>query len=138
MVAASCTTALSFASTSAAPPTNDPATAGEYAAGWLARQLDADIPLINFGSPDWGVTLDAAISLAATGTGGTQLDAVWAALVADRDRRVLQDRTVAIHRNHGRVVKQQLLHVGRTPRTGFWHYCIATHDGMRRCERRAR
>ncbi len=85
VVAALCTTALSLASTSAAPPTNDPATAGEYAAGWLARQLDADIPLINFGSPDWGVTLDAAISLAATGTGGTQLDAVWAALVADRD-----------------------------------------------------
>ena len=85
VVAALSTTALSFATTSAAPPTDDPATAGDYAAGWLARQLDADIPLINFGSPDWGVTLDAAISLAATETGATQLDAVWAALVADRD-----------------------------------------------------
>lgn len=71
--------------TSAAPPTDDPETAGSYAAGWLAGQLDAAIPLVNFGSGDWGVTLDAAIALAAAETGSTQLDAVWAALVADPD-----------------------------------------------------
>jgi hypothetical protein len=58
-----------IAPSSAAPPTNDPETAGGFAAGWLASQLDAGIPMQNFGSPDWGVTLDAAISLAATETG---------------------------------------------------------------------
>ena len=84
-VAVMSTTALSSALTAAAPPTTDPRTAGAYAAGWMAQQLDDAIPLVNFGSPDWGVTLDAAISLAATETGGEQLDAVWSALVADRD-----------------------------------------------------
>ena len=74
-----------MAPSGAAPPTTDPETAGGYAAGWLAGQLDAAIPLVNFWSGDWGVTLDAAISLAATETGGAQLDAVWAALVAQRD-----------------------------------------------------
>ena len=85
MTAAVATATLSFGAISAAPPTTVPATGGGYAAGWLARQLDGGIPLINFGSPDWGVTLDASISLAATETGGTQLDAVWAAIVADPD-----------------------------------------------------
>ena len=69
----------------AAPPTADPATAGDYAAGWLAREIDKGIPMVNFGSPDWGVTLDAALSLAATETGAAQLQAIWTALVADRD-----------------------------------------------------
>lgn len=79
-------TALPALSTSgAAAPTSNPETAGQYAAGWLARQLDAGIPMQSFGSGDWGVTLDAAISLAATETGATQLDAVWAALVAARE-----------------------------------------------------
>ena len=59
--------------------------AAAYGAAWLAAQLDQQIPMINFGCPDWGVTLDAGLSLAATGSGGEQLDAVWAALVADRD-----------------------------------------------------
>lgn len=85
VVAALSTTVLSYSVTAAAPPTTNPETAGDLAAGWIARQVDAGIPLINFGSPDWGVTLDAAISLAATETGGAQLDAVWAALVADRE-----------------------------------------------------
>ena len=42
----------------------------------------------NFGSPDWGVTLDAALGMAAAGSGGAQIDAVWAAFVADRDAAV--------------------------------------------------
>lgn len=75
----------SLAPSGAAAPTTDPATAAGYASGWLARQLDAAIPMDSFGSPSWGVTLDAAISLAASDTGATQLDAVWAALLADRD-----------------------------------------------------
>ena len=85
LTAALATGALSYATTSAAPPTDDPVTAGDYAAGWLARELDSAIPMVSFGSPDWGVTLDAAVSLAATETGGEQLDAVWAAIVANRD-----------------------------------------------------
>lgn len=75
----------SFATTSAAPPTTDPETAGDYAAGWIATQLDAGVPLQNSGSADWGSTLDAAIALAATETGAPQLDAVWAALLANRE-----------------------------------------------------
>lgn len=72
----------------AAPPTEDGPTAARYGAAWLANELDGQIPMINFGSPDWGVTLDAALALAATGTAGTQLDAVWATLLGDRDAAV--------------------------------------------------
>jgi LPXTG-motif cell wall-anchored protein len=72
----------------AAPPTQDGPTAAQYATAWLAGQLDAGIPMQNFGSPDWGVTLDAALGMAAAGSGGAQIDAVWAALVADRDAAV--------------------------------------------------
>ncbi|MHB1137392.1 MAG: hypothetical protein ACYC2O_00455 [Microthrixaceae bacterium] len=90
-VAVACVAALlamvlpAVAPSAAAPPSGDPATAGGYAAGWLARELDKGIPMVNFGSPDWGVTLDAALSLAATASGASQLDAVWSALVADRE-----------------------------------------------------
>lgn len=69
----------------AAPPTEDGPTAAGYGSAWLAAQLDEQIPMLNFGGPDWGVTLDAALGMAATGVGGTQIDAVWAALVAQRD-----------------------------------------------------
>lgn len=72
----------------AAPPTDDGPTAARYGAAWLAAELDAGIPMVNFGSPDWGVTLDAALALAASGTGGTQLTAVWAALEGDPDAAV--------------------------------------------------
>ena len=72
----------------AAPPTEDGPTAARYGAAWLAAELDAGIPMVNFGSPDWGVTLDAALALAASGTGGTQLAAVWDALEADPDAAV--------------------------------------------------
>jgi hypothetical protein len=72
----------------ATPPTEDGPTAARYGAAWLAAELDAGIPMVNFGSPDWGVTLDAALALAASGTGGAQLEAVWAALEADPDAAV--------------------------------------------------
>ena len=69
----------------AAPPTTDGPTAAGYGAAWLADRLDEQIPMENFGSPDWGVTLDAALGMAAVGAGGAQVDSVWSALVADRD-----------------------------------------------------
>lgn len=69
----------------AAEPPVDPSEAGRHAAAWVAAQVDAGLPLENFGAPDWGVTLDAALGLAATGTGGTQLAAIWQAMVAERD-----------------------------------------------------
>ena len=50
-----------WAPAAAAPPTADGPTAAAYATAWLAEQLDAQIPMQNFGSPDWGVTLDAAL-----------------------------------------------------------------------------
>lgn len=59
--------------------------AARHGAAWLAVQVDGGLPLENFGAGDWGVTLDAGLGLAATGTGGTQLAAIWEALVADRD-----------------------------------------------------
>lgn len=69
----------------AAPPTQDGPTAAEFASTWLAAQLDAQIPMQNFGGPDWGVTLDAALGMVATGVGGAQVDEVWSALAAQRD-----------------------------------------------------
>ena len=62
-------------------------TAAGYGAAWLADRLDEQIPMENFGSPDWGVTLDAALGMAAAGSGGEQIDAVWASFVANRDDR---------------------------------------------------
>ncbi len=71
----------------AAPTTSGPTAAG-YAGAWLAARLDAQVPMENFGAPDWGVTLDAALGLVAAGAGGDQVDAVWAALVEDREAAV--------------------------------------------------
>lgn len=68
-----------------AAPTEDGPTAARYGAAWLADQLDGGIPMQNFGSPDWGVTLDGALGMVASGTGGEQVGEVWDAFVADRD-----------------------------------------------------
>jgi hypothetical protein len=80
--------AVGVAPVGAAPPTADGPTAAGYATAWLADQLDAGIPMQNFGAPDWGVTLDAALGMVAAGSGGTQVDAVWAALLVDREAAV--------------------------------------------------
>lgn len=72
----------------AAATTADGPTAAEHAVAWLATQFDAGIPIQNFGSPDWGVTLDATLGMVATGSGGAQVDAAWAALLADRESAV--------------------------------------------------
>jgi hypothetical protein len=69
----------------AAPPTTDGPTAAGYGAAWIAAELDEQIPMDSFGSPSWGVTLDAALALAAAEVGAAQIDAVWAAILADRD-----------------------------------------------------
>lgn len=71
-----------------AAPSEDGPTAARFGAAWLAVQLDAGIPMQNFGSPDWGVTLDATLGLVASGTGGDQVDDVWDALVVNRDSAV--------------------------------------------------
>lgn len=84
-VAVAVTGPVSGTAAAAAPPTQDGPTAAGYAATWLAAQLDAQIPMQNFGSPDWGVTLDAALGMVATGVGAPQVDAVWSTLVAQRD-----------------------------------------------------
>jgi hypothetical protein len=75
-------------SVAAAPPTDDGPTAAGYGAAWIAAELDAQIPMESFGAPSWGVTLDAALALAAAEVGAGRLDAVWAAILADRDEAV--------------------------------------------------
>lgn len=85
LVAAVALLGVGVGAVAAAPPTEDGPTAAGYGSAWLAAQLDEQIPMQNFGGPDWGVTLDAVLGMAATGVGGTQIDAVWAALVAQRD-----------------------------------------------------
>lgn len=72
----------------AADPTPDGPTAAAHATAWLAGQFAAGIPMENFGSPDWGVTLDAALGMLAAGSGGDAVDDVWAALLADREAAV--------------------------------------------------
>lgn len=79
-----------------AAPTGDPLTdavlAARDAATWLDGELQGALPLEFFGSGDWGVTLDAASSLAAVVEvdGGdpasdATLTATLAAMIADRD-----------------------------------------------------
>ncbi|MFN7148277.1 MAG: hypothetical protein ACK4V6_02230 [Microthrixaceae bacterium] len=72
-------------SVAAAPPTEDGPTAAGYGAAWIAAAFDQQIPMENFGSGDWGVTLDGALALAAAQVGATQLDAVWTALIDQRE-----------------------------------------------------
>ena len=43
-------------------------------------------------------------------------------LIANRHGGVFEYGAVAIHGDHGRVVKQQFLHVRRAPLLSFWHY----------------
>jgi hypothetical protein len=66
-------------SASANPPTDDPRAS--QAAGWLARQLEAnDYVMPNFsgeaGTKDFGLTIDALFVLAAAGVGGDVADQV--------------------------------------------------------------
>lgn len=88
--------------------------AADGGAAWLAGQLDENLPMINFGSPDWGVTLDAGLALAATGTGGTQADAIWAAVEADPDAVIIAGGSDS----PGRIAKAILLAhaLGENPR----------------------
>jgi hypothetical protein len=75
-------------SVAAAPPTQDGPTAAGYGSAWIAAELDQQIPMDSFGAPSWGVTLDAGLALAAAEVGAAQLDAVWTAILADRDAAV--------------------------------------------------
>lgn len=76
---------LGVGTAGAAPPAQDGPTAAEFASTWLAAQLDAQIPMQNFGGPDWGVTLDATLGMVATGVGGAQVAEVWSTLESQRD-----------------------------------------------------
>lgn len=67
----------------AAPST--PAESAEAGSLWIADQLEIGIPLDLFGSPDWGVTIDAATALAAVDASDPLIDLVWAEIEADRD-----------------------------------------------------
>ena len=68
----------------AAEATDGP-TAAAWAADWLDRHFDDGLPLENFGSPDWGTTIEAALALAALGGNDARLDQVWAAVETDRE-----------------------------------------------------
>ena len=68
----------------AAEATDGP-TAAAWAADWLDRQLEGGLPLENFGSPDWGTTIEAALGLAALDGNDARLDEVWTAVEGDRD-----------------------------------------------------
>lgn len=98
-----------------AAPTEDGPTAARYGAAWLATQLDAGIPMQNFGSADWGVTLDGALGLVASGTGGDQVEDVWDALVTDRESAV----TVGGADAPGRIARAIMLAIvtGHDPRS---------------------
>ena len=138
----------------AAPPTADGPTAAAYATAWLAEQFDAQIPMLNFGSPSWGVTLDAALGMAAAGSGGEQLDAVWAELLANRDTVVGSDgiddpgrlarvillavatgrdpRSVGAAPGNDLVVRLQALRQASGPDTGLFGSQNPTYDGAYR------
>lgn len=59
--------------------------AADHGAAWIATQVAAGLPLQNFGSGDWGVTLDAGLAFAASGTGAAQTEQIWAAVLAARE-----------------------------------------------------
>ncbi|GEM_PF-6480380 len=60
------------------PLSDDPATAAEVAAGWLALELVDDERIEGEFGPDVGLTADAVFALAAAGVAGDQLEAAIA------------------------------------------------------------
>lgn len=83
-VLAVCSIVFGFLPNAGAAPAN-PAEAASAGAGWTSTQLEAQIPLDLFGSPDWGVTIDAATALAAVDGTNPLIGQVWAQLVTNRD-----------------------------------------------------
>lgn len=75
--------ALGFSSVAAAVtvPTT-PAEHHRLGADWIAAQLDNEIPLTTW-SPDWGITIEAAIALHSAGVHGDQVNAAWDAIKAN-------------------------------------------------------
>lgn len=78
---------LSFAPGASAKPA-DSAQRAAAGAAWLTSQLEDGIPIEQWGSPDWGITIEAASALAAADATNPKITAVWDALVADRDNVV--------------------------------------------------
>ncbi len=73
----------------AAPEVADGPTAAAWGAEWLADRMDAGIPFETFGSPDWGTTLEAGLALAAVDGHSPSLDALWDAVVTQREAVVV-------------------------------------------------
>jgi hypothetical protein len=97
------------------PPTASASTAAQLGAGYLARQLDAGVPLPGFGGPDWGLTLQAGTALAETGVGTDRLPGLWSAVEANRDTVVAPGGSD----DPGRIARVVLLAVliGENPRS---------------------
>lgn len=69
----------------AAVEVDDGPTAAQWATAWLDQQLEPVIPVENFGSPDWGATLEIGLALAAVEGHDAGLDDVWAAVESERE-----------------------------------------------------
>lgn len=69
----------------AADSNSEAASAG---ARWVGSQIKAGVPLELFGSPDWGVTLDAATALAANDAKDPLIATVWNEVVNHREEVV--------------------------------------------------
>jgi hypothetical protein len=66
---------LALPSSASAAPTDDPPTAGRYAAAWIAAQVGTRgwLPSpTDVSAPDVNSTAYGVLALAATGTGGTR------------------------------------------------------------------
>src|SRR3954471_16187515 len=80
----------------AAPPSNDPATAADIAATWLAHQVNDQgfIPLPGSPTtPNLSNTAQAVLAFAAAGVGQTQVDEIMAYLGDHVDDLVVRNGT---------------------------------------------
>lgn len=83
-VLAICAVVFGFLPDVGAAPSN-PTEAARAGAAWIGVQLDDGIPLDLFDFPDWGVTIDAAIALAAVDGTDPRIGRVWAGIGTNRD-----------------------------------------------------
>lgn len=112
-VLALCSVLFGVMPTAGAAPTT-PAESAQLGAAWVRAALADSVPLDLFGSPNWGVTVDAATALAALDGSDTVLASTWAELVAHRDE-VVNDGTDDVP---GALAKMILLahSLGENPR----------------------
>lgn len=82
----------------AEPPTNDPATAADFGAGWLSREVNGEgfVPTATDAStPDYTNTANAVLAFAAAGVAGNQAEAALDYLEAHVDEAVQVEGTDA-------------------------------------------